>query len=156
MQPAAAPHALVARIPLAFGLAVYRAIDTVAPAAYVNDALATTALAQGDLRCRAALRACRCRRASDATTCSAKLPQRAVTTVLAREYYFAADDVAAVQRAIAELARTDSTAQSRLEARLRERLMSLGTHPDAVAESYFISANYEVWLRRYLDRARAG
>ena len=46
---AAAPHALVARVPLAFGLRVYRAIDTIAPAQFVSDALASTALAQGDL-----------------------------------------------------------------------------------------------------------
>ncbi len=147
--PAVAPHALVARIPLAFGLAIYRALDNVAPAEFVSDALATTALAQGDLDAaqRYATQMPAGERRDDLL---GKIAAKRGDEVLAREYYYAAADVAAMQHAIAALARTDVYAAIATEARFRDRLIALGTHPDAVAESYYLSANYEVWLRRYL------
>lgn len=147
--PAAAPHALVARVPLTFGLAIYRAIDKVAPVAYVSDALATTALAQGDLDAaqRYAMQMPAGERRDDLL---GKIAAARGDDALARAYYFAATDVAAVQHAVAVLARTDIYGAIATEAQFRERLIALGTHPDAVAQSYYLSANYEVWLRRYL------
>ena len=145
----AAPTALVAHLPLAFGLRVYQAIDSAAPAAYVNDALAFAALRQGDALAaqRYALRMPAGPR-RDALLAQAAAAQG--QTVLAREYYFAADDVAATQAAIARLARTDLPAAMQLENRLREQLLLLGRHPDAVADSYYNSANYEAWRHHYL------
>ena len=133
----------------AFGMHVYQAIDAVAPAAYVNDTLAGAAMQQGDAPAAQAY----ARRMPAGPRRDDLLAQAAAAqgqTVLAREYYFAADDVAAMQREIAQLARTDLPAALQLEERLRERLLLLGAHPDAVADSYFISANYEVWQHRYL------
>lgn len=145
----AAPAALVAHVPLAFGVRVYQAIDAIAPAAYVNDALAFAALLQGDASSaqRYALRMPSGPRRDDLLAQAAAAQGQ---TALAREYYFAADDVAAMQRAIAQLAHTDLPAALQLEARFRERLLLLGTHPDAVADSYYNSANYEVWQHHYL------
>lgn len=133
----------------AFGMGVYRAIDAIAPAAYVNDTLASAELMQGDASAaqRYALQMPAGPRRDDLLAQAAAAQGQ---TVLAREYYFAAYDVAAVQRAIAELARTDLPAAMQLEDRLRERLLLLGAHPDAVADSYFSSANYEAWLHHYL------
>ena len=145
----AAPGALVAHLPLRFGVRVYQAIDVIAPAAYVNDALAGAALAQGD----AAAAQSYARRMPAGPRRDDLLAQAAAAqgqTELAREYYFAADDVAAVQRAIAQLAVSDLPAAMRLEVQLRERLIALGTHPDAVADSYYNSANYEAWQHHYL------
>jgi len=133
----------------AFGVRVYQAIDAIAPAAFVNDTLAGAALQQGDASAARAyaLRMPAGPRRDD------RLAQAAAAqgqTALAREYYFSADDVAAMQREIARLARTDLPAALQLEARFRERLLLLGTHPDAVADSYYNSANYEVWQHHYL------
>ncbi|MGC2130949.1 MAG: tetratricopeptide repeat protein [Candidatus Aquilonibacter sp.] len=145
----AAPAALVAHLPLAFGVRVYQAIDAVAPAPFVNEALAFAALRQGDplVAQGYALRVPPGPRRDDLL---AQVAAAQGQTALARAYYFAADDVAATQAAIAQLARTDLPAAMQLEDRLRERLLLLGRHPDAVADSYYNSANYEVWLHHYL------
>ncbi len=147
--PAASPHALVAHVPLGFGLRVYRALDAIAPAEFVSDALGTTALAHGDLDAaqRYAAQMPPGERRDDLL---AQIAAARGDRVLARQYYFAATDVPAMQRAIAQLARTDLPAALQEEARFRDRLIALGTHPDAVAQSYYLSANYEVWSRRYL------
>jgi tetratricopeptide (TPR) repeat protein len=79
----------------------------------------------------------------------ARIAQAQGDDVLAGEYAFAADDVDAVQRDVARVARYNLPQALQLEARFRERLIAAGTHPDAVAESYAISANYEAWLHRY-------
>ena len=153
MRATASPHALVARVPLAFGLDVYRAIDKVAPAEYVSDGLATMALAQGDLDAaqRYAVQMPAGERRDDLL---AQIAAASGDAVLAREYYFVATDVTAMQAAIATLARTDIFGALATEAQFRDWLIALGTHPDAVAESYAISANYESWLHRYRDGLR--
>ncbi len=45
---AAAPLTLPRSVPLAFGLSVYRTLDRIAPAPYVETSLAREALARGD------------------------------------------------------------------------------------------------------------
>ena len=144
----AAPHTLVAHIPLAFGVRVYRAIDRIAPADYVDDALGADALQHGDpaTATRYAVRMPPSPRRDDLL---AQIAQAQGQEVLAREYYFAAADVEATQQAVMQLARTDIFGALRTETAFRDRLMALGTHPDAVAASYAISANLEMWLRRY-------
>ncbi|MGB6984561.1 MAG: hypothetical protein WBD74_01155 [Candidatus Aquilonibacter sp.] len=147
---AASPHALVAHIPLSFGLRVYGALDAIAPAEYVSDALGTTSLGQGDLD-RAQRYAVQMPPGERRDDLLAQIAAARGEDVLAREYYFVATDVTAMQHAIAVLARTDIFGALVTEAQFRDRLIALGTHPDAVADSYYISANYEAWLRRYRD-----
>jgi tetratricopeptide (TPR) repeat protein len=144
----AAPQALVSYIPLAFGVRVYQAIDAIAPAAYVNDALADAMLQQSD-PATALSYAVRMPPGSRRDALLARIAQAQGDDVLAGEYAFAADDVDAVQRDVARVARYNLPQALQLEARFRERLIAAGTHPDAVAESYAISANYEAWLHRY-------
>ena len=144
----AAPQALVSHIPLAFGVRVYQAIDAIAPAAYVNDALADVMLQQSD-PATALSYAVRMPPGSRRDALLARIAQAQGDDVLAGEYAFAADDVDAVQRDVARVARYNLPQALQLEARFRERLIAAGTHPDAVAESYAISANYEAWLHRY-------
>ena len=94
--PAAAPASLPAHVPVAFGVAVYRALDRVAPAPYVESTLAAYALSQG--------------RSGDAPRYALRLPPSpARDALLARvaaargdgelalEYFLAAPDVDAVQ-----------------------------------------------------------
>jgi len=145
---AASPHALVARIPLSFGLRVYRAIDSVAPVGFVSDALATTALADGDLN--AAQRYARQMPAGERhDDLLGKIAAARGDDDLAREYYYEATDVAATQREIALLARTNLPAALHTEARFRDRLLALGTHPDAVAESFWLSGLYAAKQNQY-------
>jgi tetratricopeptide (TPR) repeat protein len=144
----AAPQALVAHIPFAFGVRVYQAIDAIAPAEYVNDALANAMLQQGDAA--AALQyAVRMPAGSRRDALLARVAQAQGDDVLAREYAFAADDVDAVQRDVTRVARYNLAEALQLEARFRARLIAAGTHPDAVAESYAISATYEASVHRY-------
>jgi tetratricopeptide (TPR) repeat protein len=145
---AVAPDSLVARIPQHFGLTVYRSLDRIAPAEYVSDALGMTALAQGDLDAaqRYAVQMPAGERRDDLL---AQIAAARGDEVLAREYFFVASDSAAMQRAIAVMARTDIFGALNTEAQFRHWLIALGTHPDAVAETDYFSGNYEMWLRRY-------
>ena len=145
----AAPHALVAHIPLGFGIAVYRALYATAPAEYVLDALASTALAQGDID--AAQRyAVQMPAGERRDGLLAQIAAARGDEALAREYDFAATDVAATQHAIAELARTNIAAAIAAEGQFRAYLMALGTHPDAVAQSYSLSGAYEAAQGHYV------
>jgi tetratricopeptide (TPR) repeat protein len=134
----AGPQSLAARVPAGFGLAVYRALDAIAPAYYVEDALAHNALARGDLVAAQGY-AVRMPSGGRRNATLAAIAAARGQTRLALEYDFVANDVDALQNDIATLARTDAGAAAALEARVRARLIALGTHPDAVAESYFTS-----------------
>ena len=133
---AAVPGSVPARVPLAFGLAVYRALDRVAPAPFVEATLAAHALQTGDVDAaqRYALRmpASPARDELLAQTARARGQE-----TLALEYDLAAPDVDAVSRAAYALAATDPEAAYRLELNLKDRLELLTTHPDAVAEAYW-------------------
>jgi tetratricopeptide (TPR) repeat protein len=133
----------------AFGVRVYQAIDAIAPVAFVNETLAFAMLQEGDASAAQGY-AQRMPPGPRRDDLLAHVAAAQGQTALARAYYFSADDVAATQDAVAQLARTDLPAAMQLEDRLRERLLLLGRHPDAVADSYYRSANYEVWLHHYL------
>jgi len=124
---------------------VYGALDRIAPADFVEDTLAHDALARGDLdgAQHYATRMPANERRSDVL---AQIAQARGDATQAFEYYFAADDVDALQRSIAALAVRDRPAALASEARVRARLIALGTHPDAVAESYLISGRLAVPL----------
>ncbi len=113
---------------------IYRALDRVAPAPYVEATLARAALDDGDPA--AALRyAMRLPPASERNELLARIALRESEPVLALEYFFAAPDIDAVQIRVDEIARHDPAGALELEERLRDRLADLQTHPDAVAEA---------------------
>lgn len=149
---AASPSAFPAHVPPSFGLAVYRALDRAVPAPYVEATLARAALARHDLD--GAQRAAIKMPASPVRNeLLAQIAQARGQQMLALEYYFAAPDVDAMQAQIAALAARDPSAAYALESRLRARLVELRTHPDAVAESYWIAgeiAAHAGWSARAL------
>lgn len=132
----------------ALGLRIYRALDNIAPAEFVSDTLGTDALAQGDLDVAQhyAVQMPAGERRDDLL---ARIAAARGDDVLAREYYFAATDVAAMQHEIARLARTNVPAALEAEARFRDELLALGTHPDAVAQSYWISGDFAASQNHY-------
>jgi hypothetical protein len=160
---AAAPATVPRLVPPNFGLAVYRLLDRIAPAAYVEATLAQQALARGD--------------ADEAVRYAARLPAWPVRDellaraaqlhgqdMLAAEYFLAAPDPVAVDAAAERRASQNPAAGYSLERLLRERLARSGTHPDAVAEASWkmgLLANRQAWRqipgspaqRRWLERA---
>ncbi len=133
---AAAPHAFPSWIPKAFGMNVYRVLDRVAPAAYVESTLARSALQAGDT--------------DRAWHYAVRLPAGAVRdglleqvaaargeTTLAFEYAFAAPDIAGVQTLIERMRIADPRGAYALEERFIARLDALQTHPDAVARGWW-------------------
>ena len=145
------PQSLAARVPIGFGLAVYGALDRIAPADYVEDGLARAALARGDLDA-AQHYAVRMPAGGRRADMLASIAEARGQTQLALEYDLVANDTDALQNEIAKLARTDVNAAAALEARVRTRLIALGTHPDAVAESYYTSG----WLADWRQKPREG
>jgi hypothetical protein len=146
---AASPRTLPRSVPVAFGLFVYRALDRIAPAPYVETSLAREALARGD--------------ADAAQRYAVKLPASPVRddllarvalargeSLLAAEYFLAAPDPEAVSAGARALALRDPASGYALERLLEIRLERAGTHPDAVAEAYWQMgrlANREAWRK---------
>lgn len=144
---AAAVGTFPRQIPTQFGLNVYRVLDRVAPAPYVETTLATYALAQGDadLAERYALRL-PASPARDELLARVALSRGQET--LALEYFLAAPNADAVQAAAEALATRDPASGFALERLLEVRLALLRTHPDAVAEAYWRMgrlANRQAW-----------
>lgn len=131
---AAANGSLPARIPIAYGVAVYRALDRIAPAAYVEASLAGYELSTGDpdaaLRHALQLPPSPVRDELLARTAAARGDR-----ALALEYDLAAPDVEAVQRVVGALLPGHPAQAYALERALNVRLSLLSTHPDAVAET---------------------
>jgi hypothetical protein len=135
--PAAAAFSLPRVAPRAAALRVYAFLDRVAPAGYVEATLAQDALAHG--RTTQALHyALRLAPSPVRNELLGRIALRHGDEVLAREYFFAAPDIGALQRDVAEIARRDPVAAYVFEREIRDRLASLQTHPDAVAESNWI------------------
>jgi hypothetical protein len=167
---AAADGSLPTRVPLSFGLAVYRVLDRVAPAPYVESTLATAALHAGttSLALRYALRL---PASPNRDELLARIAQARGDQVLAQEYFLAAPDVDAVQSVVRSLAVRDPAAAYAVERTLNARLALQTTHPDAVAETYWrmgelanqrawrevpASAAQGVWLNRAMENFQAG
>jgi len=133
-RAAAQPGAIPFRVSPAWALAVYRALDRIAPAPYVEETLARAALQSGDPD--AALRyAMRLPASAQRNEILARVAERQAQPVLALEYFFAAPDIDAVQMRVDAIGARDPAAAFDLERRLRDRLAALQTHPDAVAEA---------------------
>ena len=145
------------RVPESLGLAIYHALDRVAPAPYVEETLARTALAHHDIN-SAEYYAVRLPATPARSELLAQAAQARGNHLLALEYYFAAPDVDAVQTEISAMAMHDPRGAYAFEERFRDRLTTLTTHPDAVADSYWISgliAARNGWNDRALDNYRA-
>ena len=137
----AQPHTLSALIPRSFGLAVYRVLDRIAPAPYVEETLAEDDLSRGDLE-GAQHHAVRLLSSPRRDDLLGRIAAARGETALALEYYFAAPDFDRTQAAIAQLAAHHPAAAYDLEVRFGARLATLRTHPDALAESYFLAGVY--------------
>lgn len=157
---AAAPSSFPSRIPEGFGLTVYRTLDRIAPAPYVESTLARAALSRGDT--------------ANALHYALRLPPNAVRNgllarvaaargedVLAFEYAFVAPDIETVQASLLRMSATHPEDAYHLEERFRDRLMALETHPDAVAHAWWMlgviaSSMHGNWQSRaYDDYVRA-
>jgi tetratricopeptide (TPR) repeat protein len=154
---AAAPGTLPTRIPAAFGVAVYRALERVAPAPYVVSTLANLDLERGDVD--AALRqAIQLPASPTRDELLARIARSGGDETLALEYFLAAPDVAAVDETVERRALRSPADGYALEQLLGVRLALLGTHPDDVAEASFRSgelANRQAW-REIPDSKRQG
>lgn len=144
-------------MPASFGLAVYRALDRVAPAPYVETTLAGQALSSGDAA--AALRyALRLPASPSRDELLGRIWAARGDDALAYEYFLAAPDVDAVQAAIERRASADPAAAYERERILAGRLELLQTHPDAVAEARWqtgLLANRQAWREVPGSRAQA-
>lgn len=159
---AAAAGTLPRNVPARFGLAVYRGLDRIAPAAYVETTLAEEALARADADA-AERYALRLPGSLIRDELLARVALMRGQTALAREYFLAAPDPAAIDASVGDLAAHDPAAGYLLERLLRVRLDRDATHPDAVAEAYWQMgrlANRQAWRqvpgstsqRRWLQR----
>ncbi len=137
----AEPHTLSALIPRTFGLAVYGVLDRVAPAPYVEETLAENDLSRGDLDA-AEHHAVRLPGSARRDDLLGRIAAARGETTLAQEYYFAAPDFDRMQAAIAQVGKNNPVAAYDLEVRFGGRLATLRTHPDALAESYFLAGVY--------------
>jgi tetratricopeptide (TPR) repeat protein len=144
---AAAAGTLPQEIPLSFGRTVYRVLDRVAPASYVERSLAQEALARGDAGA-AERYAVRLPASPARDELFANIASMRGQALLAREYFLAAPDPDAVGRSADALAVRDPAAGYELEQLLEKRLALGGTHPDAVADAYWRMgrfANRQAW-----------
>lgn len=144
---AAAPRTLPRSIPLHFARLVYRTLDAVAPAPYVEVNLAQDALARGDADA-AERYAVRLEASPVRDELLARVAASRGEEELAREYLIAAPDPIAVAAIAERIAARDPAAGYALERLLRTRLARDGTHPDAVAEADWQMgrlANRQAW-----------
>jgi tetratricopeptide (TPR) repeat protein len=132
--PEASAGTLPTRIPASFGQAVYRALDRVAPAPYVEATLAAAALAGGATD-EAEHYALRLPASPARDELLARIAASRGDRSLALEYFLAAPDVDAVQSTVSALATSDPASAYFLERTLNARLSLQTIHPDAVAET---------------------
>lgn len=160
---AAAPATLPHRIAPSFGLAVYRLLDRIAPAAYVETTLAQESLMNGDADA-AERYASRLPASPVRDELLARVALQRGQNALAVEYLLAAPDPTSVDAEAQRRAVRDPASGYALETLLRDELARSGTHPDAVAETSWRMgrlANREAWRqvpgstaqRRWLQRA---
>lgn len=146
---AAAPATLPRLLTPNFGVTVYRLLDRIAPAAYVEATLAQQALRTGDADA-AERYAVRMPASPVRDELLARVALLRGQSLLAAEYFLAAPDPASIDAAAEHRALQDPASGYALESLLRDRLARSGTHPDAVAEASWKMgrlANREAWLQ---------
>jgi len=154
---AAAANTLPTHIPAGFGLAVYHALDAIAPAPFVLSTLANEALDRGDIVAAQGY-AVRLPASPVRDELLARIAQARGEPDIAFEYYLAAPDVAAVESVVERRATRSPADGYALENLLQVRLARLTTHPDDVAEAHFRAgqlANRQAW-REVPDSKRQG
>lgn len=146
---AAVPGTLPRDVPIRFGLTVYHVLDAIAPAPYVETTLAQEALSRADAGA-AERYALRLPESPTRDEILARVASMRGERVLAREYFLAAPDPAAVHASANTLAVRNPAAGYALERLLQVRLDRDATHPDAVGEAYWHMgrlANQEAWVQ---------
>ncbi len=128
--------AIFGRVPRSIGTTIYGALERIAPAPYVEEMLARSALTTDDVA-GAERHAIRLPASASRNELLARIAERRGETQLALEYYLVAPDVAAVGRYVTGLASSDPVAAYALEKNLLDRLQALTTHPDAVTDAYW-------------------
>jgi len=154
--PAASAGTLPARVPVSFGVAIYRALDRVTPAPYVEATLAANALEAGATD-EAERHALRLPASPERDELLARIAAARGDRALALEYFLAAPDVDAVQSVVSALAPGDPAAAYDVERTLNARLSLQAIHPDAVAETYWRMgelANRRAWREIPASRAQ--
>ncbi len=154
-------------MPRSIGTTIYGALERIAPAPYVEEMLARNALSTNDLA-GAEGYAIRLPASASRNELLAQIAERRGDAQLALEYYLVAPDVAAVERYVTGLARSDPAGAYALEKNLLNRLQSLTTHPDAVADAYWTlgrlatrhgylspSVRSEAWKQSLVDYRQA-
>jgi tetratricopeptide (TPR) repeat protein len=132
-----------------FGEEVYRVLDRLAPAPYVESTLAQRALERGDVA-SAERYAMRLPGSPQRDVLLAQVARARGEERLALEYSLAAPDIDAVQSAAWRLAANDPRAGYSLEQLLELRLTAAGSHPAAVAEADWrmgLLANRTAWQK---------
>lgn len=124
------------RVPLQYAVTVYRILDRVAPAPYVEIDLARYALATGD-PAAAARYAVRLAGSPVRDELFAAIALQRGQRALALEYLLAAPDPSAIDEAAESLASRDPAAAYAAERLLAARLARDRTHPDAMAQAYW-------------------
>lgn len=133
---AGSPNSLPRLLPRGAGVAVYRTIERVAPASYVEAMLARAALESGDLP-QARAYAQRLPNSQSRSEILGTVAQAQGDERSAQRYFVDALDYAKVQNEVHRLFPVDFDAAYALERQLQRRLKATATHPDALAESYW-------------------
>ncbi len=144
---AAAPGTFPTRVPPEFGFALYRALDRIAPAPYVEATLAQEELARGHAGA-AEHYALRLPASPTRDELLARVARARGQEALALEYFLAAPDAGAIESAAEARAIGDPAAGYALDQQLQSRLALMTTHPDTVAEVYWrmgLLANRKAW-----------
>jgi tetratricopeptide (TPR) repeat protein len=133
---AADAHSLPARLHAQTGVAIYRRIERIADAPYVDAMLARAALDRGDAA-QAQMYAERLPQSTRRDHLLALAAQARGDDVTAQRFFVRAGDIEAITSAVDGLAQRDPARAYDLEYALKRRLEQSGTHPDAVAEAYW-------------------
>ena len=144
---AASPASLGANVPVGAGLAVYHALDRIAPLGFVEDALAHDALQRGNatLAERYANRMPDGPRRDDLF---AQIASAHGDDARAFEEALSAADVDALQKMVWKRWNVNQADAFALELRVRDRVAALGTHPDAVAAIEYQAGAFASWMKR--------
>ncbi len=127
---------LPARLHPDAGVTVYRAIERIAPAPFVEGMLARAAFASGHFD-EARRQAARLPNSSMREEFLGRIAQAQGNDAAAQAHFLAGADFFAIQDDIDRLAARSPVAAYALQLKLKNRLEALKTHPDAVAESYW-------------------
>ena len=142
---AATPYSLPAHLPADTGVTVYRVIERVAPAPYVNLMLARAELDRGDV-VRAHAHALRLPPSVRRSDLLGRIAQARGDQREAVRDFIAAGDVFAIDDEVDLIAKRDLRAAYALELILKNRLERTSTHPDSLAESLWHLGALASWL----------